>query len=219
MIGRRLLRRVWGVVALGVLLAAVVVVPTRAYACSCAYAATDQRNVDRAAVIFAGDLMSDDPDLFGGTRTLTYRVQRVFKGTAFAEQDVVTQQSSASCGLEVGGTGQRHLVFAQRRGSDTLTADLCGGTRLGAPPATLGAGVAPAPGSASEASLWWLVAGAALLVVAGGAASQRRRRAKAGSQPGRKADRGPSSAPSVTGSTPRRTAATSSAWSASVWSA
>lgn len=172
---RRVLRRLVGAVALGMLFAVAVVVPTPAFACSCAFAANDQRNFDGAAVVFAGDLVSDDGSLFGRTRTLTYRVQRVYKGSAFARQTVVTEESSASCGLERGAAGP-YLVFAQGDGADELWAALCGGTRAGGAPAAFGPGVAPAAGSNDRRAVWWIGSGALLVVAGLGMALARRRR-------------------------------------------
>lgn len=74
--------------------------------------------------------------------TWTFIVREVYKGTATAEQDVVSPVSGASCGLEIPHEGE-FFVFANRVGDrdggdffgllphdpNRLIASLCGGTR------------------------------------------------------------------------------------------
>jgi hypothetical protein len=114
--------------------------PAPAYACSCAGASDDQLAAN-ADVIFTGTVTDDQVDEGEQTRTLTFTVDRVFKGQATATQVVTTHASGASCGLEISGPGP-FLVFADQEQSG-LTANLCGGTRAGSAPAGMGAGQAP----------------------------------------------------------------------------
>ncbi len=162
--------------------------PERAYACSCAIS-TDAEFIDHASVIFTGQLTRD---VFAGqTRTLTFAVSRVFKGEAAATQTVVTNSSGASCGLEISGPGP-FVIFAQDEGqvSGALTANLCGGSRAGGAPASLGEGrppiagpsappIQPPSGFGSPVLVTGLgVAAAAGAVVAALAVRRRRRSAR-----------------------------------------
>jgi len=77
---------------------------------------------------------------------LTWTVDAVYKGSAGTVQQVVTADSSASCGLEV-EVGKRYLVHADAV-DGKLEASLCGGTR-------------PLAGNAGEAADQLSVAGRA----------------------------------------------------------
>ena len=114
--------------------------PPSAYACSCG-GSPEAELVQRADVIFTGTVVADETNQRRQRRTLTVAVDRVYKGEATATQMVSTHASGASCGLEITGPGP-FLIFADREGPG-LTADLCGGTRAGAAPASLGPGQAP----------------------------------------------------------------------------
>jgi hypothetical protein len=139
-----------------VLLVVLVVGPGagRAEACSCA-AGDDRWAFDRSDAVFAGDLLgtdlegplrsSADPEVF------RFEVTAVYKGEVAREQEIVTEESGASCGLEaeVGGT---YLVFASRRGGMVDPGDgqyyagLCGGTRtVDAAPVPFDEQALPAP--------------------------------------------------------------------------
>jgi hypothetical protein len=123
--------------------------PAPAFACSCAAASDDQYAVN-AAAIFTGTLVENQVDEPAQTRTLTFAVDRVFKGQVTATQVVTSQASGASCGVELSGPGP-FLVFAQA-GPTGLTADLCGGTRSGSAPVGLGVGDQPQPDPARPAT-------------------------------------------------------------------
>ena len=132
--------------ALLLVLASIWAVPARAYACSCA-AASDERYVSSADVIFTGRIDDDRSDQ--QTRTITFVVERIYKGDAGPRQVISTSASGASCGLEIGGPGT-FLVFANAVDEPgQLKANLCGGTRPGGALAILGEGRAPQPESAS----------------------------------------------------------------------
>lgn len=121
------------------------VTPAPAYACSCAFPRTDPRLVEMADVIFTGQIIKDRSS--GQVRTLTFAVDRVYKGSAEVAEEVSTHVSGASCGLEIGGSGT-FLVYATGS-SPQRKANLCGGTRPGPAPASLGPGNAPAGGPSS----------------------------------------------------------------------
>jgi hypothetical protein len=129
-----------------------------AVACSCV-SFTDQQAFDRADAVFVGDVVgyeppptatgysSNDPALW------IFRVDRVYKGRIPPRQEVVSEFSSVSCGLELPRSGEV-LVFATRTGGsfspvptpDQYYAGLCSGTRAtsAAPvPSTLGDGYRP----------------------------------------------------------------------------
>jgi hypothetical protein len=136
--------------------------PPPAYACSCAYPSDDPELVRLAEVIFTGTVAADQVDERAQTRTLTFTVNRVYKGTATSTQVVTTHSSGATCGLEISGPGP-FLVFADQEQSG-LTANLCGGTRAGSVPAGLGSGQTPiagpeAPPDEPRRGAWYPVVG------------------------------------------------------------
>ena len=123
--------------ALLLVLASIWAIPARAYACSCA-AASDERYVSSADVVFTGRI--DDDRSNQQTRTITFVVERIYKGDAGPRQVISTSASGASCGLEIGGPGT-FLVFANAADEPAkLKANLCGGTRAGGALAILGKG-------------------------------------------------------------------------------
>jgi hypothetical protein len=125
-------------------LAAIWAVPPRAYACSCSEV-SDVEHIDQADVIFTGQIVGDEADT--QQRTLTFAVDRVYKGEAVSRQVIRTERNGAACGLEIAGPGS-FVVFAYIEGGrpDELRANLCGGTRYGPAPASLGEGGPPQSG-------------------------------------------------------------------------
>ncbi|MET0695656.1 MAG: hypothetical protein ABWY56_17115 [Propionibacteriaceae bacterium] len=173
-------------VALSVVLAPLALVPTRAYACSCVYDPGDQRLIERAEVIFSGELVSNRTSALSSLRELTFAVSRVYKGQALAEQVVVTADNSAACGLEIPGDGP-YVIFARGAGGDVpglavdeLQSGLCDGSRAGPAPASLGPGSPPTPRPAAapawESGLGRGGIGALLVLGAASAAFFIRRR-------------------------------------------
>lgn len=129
-----------------------------AAACSCAIG-TDDEAIERADAVFSGRLLDrKDPGfLSGGSSadfsTLRFEVDAVYEGDVAIDQVVVTEQSGASCGLEIEGEGP-FLVFAQASHYDqevpdgAVYAGLCGGTRPlaeGNVPASFGDARPPTP--------------------------------------------------------------------------
>ena len=162
--------------------------PTAASACDCA-GISPLRALRQADVVFRGVVTAtDDVGRGADARTdVRFRVDTVWKGTAFADQVVATPQDPAGCGLEP-APGSTWVVFARSgvegRGDDAvarLVTTLCSGNlATGTAPPALGPGQIPRPGSSDRAeratrtdrtlSRWLRVAGiagAGLLVVAG----------------------------------------------------
>jgi hypothetical protein len=157
-----------------------------AAACSCAMAPSVTATFASADAVFTGRLVSREvehpewPMISSSDPALhVFAVERVFKGTAYEEQGVVSADSGASCGLELSGEGP-FLVFATRSadtGEDRYAADLCGGTTtatpeleaaltaLAGPEMPEGAGPLPGEGGTDAAG----PAGTVLTVVAAGA--------------------------------------------------
>lgn len=99
------------------LVAAGLVVAAPASACSCA-PQTTQQYFERADAVFTARLVSREEPR--GTVTSSadpavhvFAVDAVFKGTAAAEQEVLSPVSGATCGLELTGDGP-FVVFATR---------------------------------------------------------------------------------------------------------
>jgi hypothetical protein len=143
--------------------------PPPAYACSCA-AASEEQQAASADVVFTGTVTADEVDQRTQTRSLTFAVDRIYKGQPTGTQVVTTHSSGASCGLEISGPGP-FLVFADQERTG-LTANLCGGTRAGAAPASLGPGRTPVAGSASPPGDsrrgMWIPLVAVILALSGG---------------------------------------------------
>ena len=100
-------------------------------------------------MIFLGTVV--DERTLGGTRTYTFRVDRVYKGQAYATQTVKTEAQGPACGLELNGPGPFLLhAYQEPAGAAALRANSCGGTREGGPPANLGEGYPPLPGGGTS---------------------------------------------------------------------
>jgi hypothetical protein len=137
-----------------------------AAACSCVQL-NDAEAMSAADVVFVGQLLGSevapgaeystlDPEWF------TLRVERVFKGTAFASQTVVSAREGASCGLELRSPATVLMFARLNRGGfagvepEALTASLCGGSRIStvdAAVALFGEGAPPADGASASGSL------------------------------------------------------------------
>jgi hypothetical protein len=163
-----------------------------ASACSCV-GGTTAEHADRADVVFVGRLLTRE--VAGGSSSTdpalhVFAVETVWKGTAAAEQGVVSPASGASCGLELGGDGP-FLVFATTSSdlpAGQLAAGLCGGTtplspELAAELPTITRGPEePGPGAAGTElagglSGWALGAGALAVIALGLGGAVLRRRA------------------------------------------
>lgn len=119
-----------------------VALATPASACSCVHPAEDPVLFDRAAVVFVGTVVDDRRR--GSSRTLTFAVERVFKGAATRQQQVRTHVEPATCGLALEGAGP--FLVQAGESARGLVADLCGGTRATVRTAGAGGGYPPLPG-------------------------------------------------------------------------
>jgi hypothetical protein len=135
-----------------------VVTPSPAYACECARRSTT-RALGDADAVFRGtvtqrDRVKDGKDVRLDVR---FRVDAVYKGTAYADQVVASTVDSASCGLDP-QVGSTWVVFATEsiqgtgdRAVDRLVTSICSGNLLGRPaPAILGPPRAPIPGASDR---------------------------------------------------------------------
>ncbi len=157
---------------------------------SCRYAADDPELTESADVIFTGEIVHDQTAKLGREREYTFRVAKVFKGAAYSEQLVATENRSSEA-LDIEGPGT-FLVLADFGSGDSdgpvtrLISDGCSGTRLvteaDAVPGSLGPGQEPTVGSSRSVTSrftgkLWMVAGvacfAAAIVVSRRAARRR----------------------------------------------
>jgi hypothetical protein len=198
----------WLVTAIVAALALVGAMPSPACACSCVQASV-RDHFERADAVFAGRLVSRDDGLVPGDKaTLVFEVSTVYKGEVAARQEIVTNASGASCGLELTGEGP-HLVFGNADEMEhepapaegQYVSSLCGGSRpfdaaARAELAPLVKATEPAPlatatpGNATPASAtpanrlpagWWIAAaGLVVSVIAAAAALVWRRRTRLG---------------------------------------
>ena len=136
-----------------------VVNPAPAAACSCV-GISIRRAADQADAVFLGTVTSVDlRGGFGdaGPVTMRFDVDRVYKGTVYADQVIVTPDGSAACGLtpDVGSTW---VIFARgaidgegRAAKLRLRTTLCDGNlSTDIPPATLGRPTPPLPGASDR---------------------------------------------------------------------
>ena len=131
--------------ALLLVLASIWAVPARAYACSCA-AASDERYVSSADVIFTGRIDDDRSDQ--QTRTITFVVERLYKGDAGPRPGDLDQCLRRELWTRDRRTGNLPGLRECCGRAGQLKANLCGGTRAGGALAILGEGRAPQPESA-----------------------------------------------------------------------
>lgn len=147
--------RLWlAMVALGLVALTTLVNPTCAHACSCV-GITTERAAEQADAVFWGTVTEAEESKVGGERAavLRFEVSRVYKGTVYADQVIVTPVDSAACGLtpEVGSSW---VIFANgtiqgegRSAKLRLTTTLCSGNlSTSTPPTSLGRATAPLPG-------------------------------------------------------------------------
>ncbi len=154
-------------------------VSTPRAAASCAYDPNDPKLLEVATVIFTGEIVRNQTAKLGKEREYTFRVTKVYKGAAYAEQIVATDNRS-SVGLQINPPGT-FLVMAQFIEGDgpgpatRLTTNVCLGTRLvsetDAVPTTLGPGTDPAQGSSRSVTSrftgkLWIAAGVACIIFA-----------------------------------------------------
>jgi hypothetical protein len=159
-------RAAFAIAGLLLVVASIWAVPPRAYACGCVYADDDPALVDLADVIFTGTVVGDRR--LGHSRTYTFEVTKVYKGSAYAEQRVQTSAQRPACGLDLDGSGP-FLVFADYAPSGVLLANSCGGTTDAPAPAGFGPGSPPQPGvepPTVRGTSWPAVAGLLVLTVA-----------------------------------------------------
>ncbi len=147
-------------------------------AAGCIYNADDPALTASADVIFTGEIVRDQTAKLGREREYTFRVAKVYKGAAYSEQLVATDNSSESLAIKGPGT---FLVLANFNSGETsgpvtrLVTNGCSGTRLitgdAAVPSALGPGQDPALGSSRSVTSrftgkLWMVAGLACIAAA-----------------------------------------------------
>jgi hypothetical protein len=154
---------VGSVTALLLGLAAIWAVPARAYACGCIHDIEDPALVDLAEVIFTGTVVGERS--LGYNRTYIFAVQRVYKGSVYAEQRVQTASQRSACGLDLNGPGP-FLVLGGYAPNGVLLANACGGSAKAPAPAYLGPGTPPRPGTEPPdvPGVIWPAAGGLLLI-------------------------------------------------------
>ena len=146
-------------VALALVALACVVNPERAFACDC-QGITTRRALSQSDAVFVGSVLRVDEvggrdD--GGRVDIRFQVDRVYKGTVFAEQVVASARDAAACGLTP-KPGSNWVIFAvdgvEGSGSSTvyrLRTSVCSGNLpTASAPVILGAGVEPRPGASDR---------------------------------------------------------------------
>jgi hypothetical protein len=151
-------RLVLALVGLGLVALVSVVNPRPAAACSC-LGITTQRAAEQADAVFLGTVTEVEESRVGGERAavLRFDVSRVYKGTVYAEQVIVTPADSAACGLTP-DLGSSWVIFANaaihgegKSAKVRLTTTLCNGNLSTArPPTTLGRATQPQPGASDR---------------------------------------------------------------------
>ncbi|WP_020574021.1 hypothetical protein [Actinopolymorpha alba] len=112
--------------------------PAPASACSCV-SQSPAEAYDRADAVFVGRMTDRDVPsrLFSSTdrAVWTFDVSQVYKGEVHRQQEIVTVESGASCGLELQGSGP-FVVYAEKNAGEPIpapgegqyAASLCGGS-------------------------------------------------------------------------------------------
>lgn len=145
-------------VAVGMVALVSVIDPAPAAACSCLGISTDKA-ADQADVVFLGTVTEVEQTRVGGepATVLRFEVSRVYKGTVFADQVIVTPPDPAGCGLTP-DVGTSWVIFANgavhgegKSAKVRLTTTLCNGNLPTArPPKSLGRATAPLPGASDR---------------------------------------------------------------------
>lgn len=137
--------------------AAAIVLPTAAYACSCA-TSTPEETAERADAIFTGVVRDvskergDDPPQY----RMIIDIERVYKGDVYAEQTVLSpmDDGGGSCGLAA-EPGSSWVIFGNYATSAeaeeaSVTTDMCRGSKQATEaPDDLGPAKPPLDGSSS----------------------------------------------------------------------
>jgi hypothetical protein len=181
-VARTLTRTQVVLVVLAVLLVSVWVDVRPAYACSCVGWSTRQAFAAADAVFVGKVAERSEADEIVQIR---FQVDRVYKGTVYADQVVDTVTSSASCGFEA-KVGSTWVIFARaeplRLGRQTVTrlhTNLCSGNIPGSRvPRLLGRPRSPLAGASDQIERAWrtdravtrtiLLAGGGVLVLGAG---------------------------------------------------
>ena len=114
-------------------------VPAPSHACSCIPPLSPSEELDRAALVFAGKVLSiekdrhlkipvvslDDPTDIARQLKVEFEVDRMWKGQAGETMSLGTAQHGASCGFTF-VEGEEYLVYSR----DGATVSLCSRTKL-----------------------------------------------------------------------------------------
>lgn len=93
------------------LTAAFIVGATELAACSCIPPGPPAEELEKAALVFAGEAVRVNPSGGEGPVTVTFRASRVYKGAVKRTIVITTSGSSASCGYGF-VSGESYLVYA-----------------------------------------------------------------------------------------------------------
>lgn len=135
-----------------------VVSPAPASACSCLGIST-RRAAEQADAVFLGTVSTIEESKVGGERAavLRFDVSRVYKGTVYRDQVIITPADSAGCGLTP-DVGSSWVIFANgaihgegRSARVRLTTTLCSGNlSTSTAPTLLGRAAEPLPGASDR---------------------------------------------------------------------
>lgn len=138
-------------------LAFVVLVPSTAFACSCAQISVAD-SVEHADLVVSGSIEDRDEGPFkvirssGDPVTYTVAVDEVLKGESGPVTKVESAAEGASCGLEV-EVGRSYVIFAGAGDDGVYQANLCGGTREASPEFVADVVAITGPGTAPDESI------------------------------------------------------------------
>jgi hypothetical protein len=151
-------RLLLALVAMGLIAFSVVVDPTSAAACSCLGVST-RRAAEQAEAVFLGTVTEVEESRVGGERAaeLRFDVSRVYKGTVYSDQVIITPADSAGCGLTP-DVGSSWVIFANgvihgegKSAKLRLTTTLCSGNlSASSAPRVLGRASQPLPGASDR---------------------------------------------------------------------
>ncbi len=116
--------------ALALVIALLFINAPPARACSCVMPGAPRDELGQSSAVFTGTVSSIRSALlpFGTGKTVTFAVDKTWKGVTDKRLIVATAKDSAECGFPF-TTGGQYLVYARNEGGQSLSASLCSRTK------------------------------------------------------------------------------------------
>lgn len=117
-------------IGLALVIALSVVNASPVHACSCIVPGPPREELGQSSAVFTGTVLSIRPALLplGTGKTVTFTVDKAWKGVTDKKLTVATAKHSAECGFPF-IAGQQYLVYTRNEGGQRLSASLCSRTK------------------------------------------------------------------------------------------